>query len=179
MIKKTMFFPFLFVMSLHGNSIYNFKILDVYGKEFSFEELKGKPFLIVNTASKCGYTEQFKDLEFLYQKYKHKGFKIIAIPSNDFGRQEPLSNSKIAEFCKTNYNTTFTILSKQPVVGKTKHPLFDYLIHAQGESKEVEWNFEKFLVDKSGKVIARFPSNVTPTSEQVISVLEKVLREVP
>lgn len=175
MIKNIILFLLFSFVGLLSESIYNFKILDAHGKEFSFEELKGKPFLIVNTASKCGYTEQLKDLEILYQKYKHRGFRIIAVPSNDFGGQEPLSNSKIVEFCKTNYNTSFTILSKQPVVGKTKHPLFEFLIHAKGDGKEVEWNFEKFLVDKNGKVIARFPSHIVPTSEQIISVLEKVL----
>lgn len=175
-MKKIAFFLFFYYsFSIYSDSIYNFKIPDVYGKEFSFEELKGKTLLIVNTASKCGYTEQYRDLELLYQKYKHRGLRVIAIPSNDFGGQEPLSNPKIAEFCKTNYNISFTILSKQPVVGKTKHPLFQHLIQSLGENKEVEWNFEKFLIDKTGKVVARFPSSVSPTSEQFISVLEKIL----
>lgn len=172
---KTGIVCFLFSFSLvWAESVYDFKILDIAGKEFSFEELKGKPFIVVNTASKCGYTDQYRDLETIYQRYKHRGLKIIAIPSNDFGGQEPLSNPKIAEFCKTNYNTSFTLLSKQPVKGKTKHPLFQYLTQTQGGG-EVEWNFEKFIIDRQGKVVARFPSNVNPTSEQFISILEKVL----
>lgn len=173
-MKKGIVYFFLNFSLLFAESIYDFKILDINGKEFSFQELKGKPFIVVNTASKCGYTDQYRDLETIYQKYKNRGLKIIAIPSNDFGGQEPLSNPKIAEFCKNNYNTTFTLLSKQPVKGKTKHPLFQYLTQTQGGG-EVEWNFEKFIIDKNGKVIARFPSNVTPTSEQFISTLEKAL----
>ncbi len=172
---KKIFLCFILNLSiLSADSIYEFKILDVNGKEFSFEELKGKPFIIVNTASKCGYTDQYKDLETIYQKYKSKGLRIIAVPSNDFGGQEPLSNPKIAEFCKSNYHTTFTILSKQPVKGKTKHPLFQFLIQAQG-GKEIDWNFEKFIIDRNGKVVNRFPSSVTPISEEFITTLEKVL----
>jgi glutathione peroxidase len=169
------FLCLIYGFSISANDFYSFKVPDVYGKIFSFEALKGKAVLVVNTASKCGYTDQYKELEEIHSKFKSKGFHIIAIPSNDFGGQEPLSNSQIAEFCKLNYNVSFQILSKQPVTGKSKHPLFRHLIQESKGNKEIGWNFEKFLIDKSGKVVGRFPSKVSPTSIELQNAIKKVL----
>jgi len=165
----------LFSFPLLGDNFYNFKIPDVYGKDFSFESLKGKVVIVVNTASKCGYTNQYKSLEEIFLKYKSRGLQIVAIPSNDFGGQEPLSNPQIAEFCKNNYKTTFTLLSKQPVTGKSKHPLFRFLIEESKTKEEIGWNFEKFIIDKTGKVIARFPSSTEPNSPEFKKVIESIL----
>ena len=151
-------------------SIYDFKVQGLEGKEIDFAQFKGKKILIVNTASKCGYTPQYEELQKLYDQYKGK-LVIVGFPANNFGGQEPGSNSEIGEFCKRNYGVTFPMAEKVSVTGEDIHPLFKYLTE---EAKKlgtpepvVKWNFTKFLVDENGKLVKVFPSKVKPLSEEI------------
>jgi glutathione peroxidase len=160
---------------------YSFKGKTLEGKDFNFSELKNKVVLLVNTASKCGYTPQYKGLEELYQHYKNSDFEVIGFPSNDFGSQEPGSNAEIAEFCKLNFGVTFTMLEKAPVTGEEMQPVYKFLT-AEYSKKEklnnfsIKWNFEKFLVDKSGNVVNHFDSKFSPSNPELIEAIEKLLK---
>ncbi len=136
------------------------------GKSMKLSELEGKVTLIVNTASKCGFTPQFKGLEELYEKYKDKGLVILGFPCNQFKNQDPGSNEEILEFCQLNYGVSFTMLEKVDVNGEKRHPIYKYLLdnNLSGNSGDIKWNFEKFLIDRSGEVIKRYPSLKTPRS---------------
>lgn len=148
------------------------------GKAMKLNEFKGKIVLIANTASKCGYTPQYEQLEGIYKKYSGKGFTVLGFPSNDFGAQEPGTNEEIAKFCKLNYGVTFPLFEKNPVTGKEKQGVFKYLTEETGKdiAGEVKWNFEKFLIDGKGNVVARFPSGVKPDSAEVVSKIEELLK---
>lgn len=155
-------------------SVHDFKVPGLDGNTIDLSAYKGKKLLIVNTASKCGYTPQYSDLEKLYEKYKDK-LVIIGFPANNFGQQEPGSNSDIKEFCMKNYGVTFPMAEKVDVVGDNIHPLFKYLTE---EAKKlgtadpvIKWNFTKFLIDENGKLIAVFPSKVTPMSDDITKYL--------
>lgn len=142
------------------------------GKEFSFSSLKGKKVLIVNTASECGYTPQYAELEQLYLKYKNSGFEIIGFPSNDFGGQEPGSNQEIKAFCKKNYGVTFTMMEKVTVKGNSAHPIYKWLTSKEQNGVNgdpVKWNFHKFLIDENGKLVKALPSSVKPMSSEITS----------
>ena len=145
------------------------------GKDVSLEEHKGKVMLIVNTASKCGLTPQFEGLESIYKDYKDKGLTILGFPCDQFAKQEYSDNKEITNFCKINYGVTFPIYDKIDANGKNAHPLFNYLKNEKKGflSKEIKWNFTKFLVDKNGKVVKRFAPTVTP--EKIIPYIEKLL----
>ena len=158
-----------------ANTIFDIPLKTIDGKSTSLNEFKGKTILVVNTASQCGYTHQYAGLEKLYQKYKNKNFVIAAFPSNDFGGQEPGSNSEIKKFCETKYQTSFPIFEKNPVLGKSKQPLYQYLISKSKNTDEIGWNFEKFLVDKTGRVTHRFKSSVEPESNVLTSAIESEL----
>lgn len=160
-----------------GKSAYDFDVVDVEGKPAKLATYKGKVALIVNTASKCGYTGQYKDLQALYAKYKDKGFVVLGFPSNDFGGQEPGSNKEIKTFCETNFNVKFPLFDKGPVKGPSKQPLYKFLTEEAGESYkgEIGWNFEKFLVDKDGHVVGRYKSGVKPMDSNLTKVLEASL----
>lgn len=161
---------FAFTMA---SSIYDFKVLGLEGQEIDFSKYKGKKILIVNTASKCGYTPQYEELEALHKKYKDK-LVIIGFPANNFGGQEPGSNTEIKEFCKRNYGVTFTMAEKVSVKGDDMHPLYKYLTNEAaklGVEDPVKWNFTKFLIDENGKLAAVFPSKVKPMSEELTSKL--------
>jgi glutathione peroxidase len=156
-----------------ATSIYDFKVPGLEGKEINFADYKGKKILIVNTASKCGLTPQYEGLETLYKTYKNK-LVIVGFPANNFGEQEPGSNSEIGEFCKRNYGVTFPMAEKVSVKGGDTHPLFQYLISEAkklGAEDPIQWNFTKFLVDENGKLVKVFPSKVTPTSEEITKYL--------
>lgn len=155
-------------------SIYDFKVEGLEGGSINLEKYKGKKMLIVNTASKCGYTPQYKDLEALYEKYKDK-LVIIGFPANNFNAQEPGTNTEIKEFCTKNYGVTFPMSAKISVKGDDIDPLFKYLSDeaaAMGVKDPVKWNFTKFLVDEQGKLVAVFPSKVNPMSEEVTKYLK-------
>ena len=161
----------------NSKSAYDFAVIDVEGKPAKLADYKGKVALIVNTASQCGYTGQYKDLQALYAKYKDKGFVVLGFPSNDFGGQEPGTNKEIKTFCETNFNVKFPLFDKGPVKGAQKQPLYKFLTEEAGDTYkgEVAWNFEKFLVDKKGHVVGRYKSGVKPSDSDLTKVLESNL----
>lgn len=138
-------------------------------------DYRGKALLIVNTASRCGYTKQYAPMEQLYEKYRERGFEVLAFPANDFMGQEPGTNSEIRAFCTANYKVTFPLFEKISVKGSAIHPLYRYLTTLPGFDGEISWNFNKFLVDPDGKVVARFGTRVDPMSEEVTRKVEEVL----
>ena len=157
--------------------IYDFKVEDIKGHEQSLENYKDKVLLVVNTASKCGFTPQFKGLEKLYQDYKDQGLEILGFPCNQFMQQDPGNNGEIAEFCEMNYGVTFPMFSKIDVNGDNAHPLYKFLKkEAKGlmGSEGIKWNFTKFLVDKNGKVVERFPPTADPA--KLVKPIEKLLK---
>ncbi len=157
-----------------ASSIHDFTMKTIDGKPEPLADYKGKTVLIVNVASRCGFTPQYKGLEALYEKYKDRGFVILGFPANNFGGQEPGTNEEIKTFCSSKYMVTFPMFSKISVKDDGKAPLYDYLTGTGGG--EVKWNFTKFLVGRDGKVITRFESSVTPDSPEVISAIEKALQ---
>lgn len=149
------------------STIYDFTVTTIDGKETTLAEYKGKVLLIVNVASKCGFTKQYEGLENLYQKYKSKGLVICGFPCNQFGGQEPGTSEEIQQFCSSKYNITFPLFEKINVNGKNAHPLYVYLkSQAKGVlgTEAIKWNFTKFLVDKNGHIVERFASRDTPES---------------
>lgn len=168
---KTLIIASLLSVLLTGaSSVYDFKVAGLDGKEIDLSKYKGKKLLLVNTASECGYTPQYADLQKLYDKYKDK-LVVIGFPANNFGGQEPGSNEQIGAFCKKNYGVTFPMAAKVSVKGEDAAPLFKYLTE---EAKRlgtpdpvIKWNFTKFLVDEKGKLVKVFPSKVNPTSEEI------------
>lgn len=156
-------------------SVYDFSVKTIDGKDVALSQYKGKALLIVNTASQCGYTPQYKSLEALYQEYKDKGLEILAFPSNDFGGQEPGSNEEIKKFCELKYKTTFPLFAKIAVKGDAAHPLYKYLTGLKDNGGEVAWNFNKFLVTPEGNVVAHLSSGAVPTSDDVKKKVEAVL----
>lgn len=159
-------------------SVFNFKMNSLAGKPVDLSQYKGKVILFVNTASKCGYTPQYAGLEKLHEKYEKQGLQILGFPANDFGQQEPGSDAQIGEFCKANYGVTFPMFSKIAVTGKDKAPLYKYLTETATDAQfagEVKWNFEKFLVSRDGRIVARFRSGVTPESDEMIKAIESQL----
>ena len=142
---------------------YDYKAVKMNGQEVSMEEYKGKVVLVVNTASKCGFTPQLKGLQELYDKYHEQGLEILGFPCNQFANQDPGDNSEISEFCSLNYGVTFTMFEKIDVNGDNAHPLYKFLKEEKhGLMKAIKWNFEKFLIDKDGNVVERFGSTKTP-----------------
>jgi glutathione peroxidase len=161
-----------------SQSALDFKVKTIDGKDVNLSDYKGKVVLMVNTASKCGLTPQYKGLQALYDKYKDQGLVVIGFPANNFNGQEPGTEAEIKEFCSTKYNVTFPMMSKISVKGDDKHPLYQYLTEGKaGEDfkGDVEWNFAKFLVDRNGNVMARFSARTTPDSPQVTETVEKAL----
>ena len=155
------------------SSIYEFKPLSIDGRVIDLSIYKGKKILIVNTASECGSTPQYADLEKLYEKYKSK-LVVIGFPANNFGKQEPGNNTEIAAFCKKNYDVTFPMMSKVSVKGDDIDPLFQWLITQPNPDKtgDIRWNFEKFLLDENGKLIHRFHDKMLPMDEKIIKAIE-------
>jgi glutathione peroxidase len=157
-----------------SKSIYDFKVESLDGDQINFAKFKGKKILIVNTASQCGYTPQYADLEALYEKYKDK-LVVVGFPANNFGQQEPGTNQEIKEFCKKNYGVSFPMAAKVSVKGDDIHPLFYWLTHKSENGvldAEIKWNFNKFLLDENGKLLAYFPSKVKPMSEEITNYLK-------
>ena len=148
-------------------SVYDFTVKDIHGKNVRLDAYTGKALLIVNTASKCGFTPQYKGLEVLYQKLHGKGLEILGFPCNQFGAQEPGSETEIASFCELNYGVTFPLFAKVDVNGDGAAPLYTYLKKAKPGllgSEAIKWNFTKFLVDRKGKVVERYAPNAEPAS---------------
>ena len=161
-------------------TIYDFTLSSIDGQPAPLSSFKGKIVLLVNVASRCGYTPQYTALESIYEKYKGRGFVIVGIPANNFGAQEPGSNQEIKTFCTSKYHVTFPMMAKVSVKGSDITPLYQFLTDKAAHPKtggEIGWNFTKFLVGPDGKVIARFDSEVEPDSAQVTSAIEKALAE--
>ncbi len=161
-------------------SIYEFSAQNIEGKDTSLEKYKGDVLLIVNTASQCGYTKQYEGLQAIYDKYKDKGFKVLGFPANNFGGQEPGTNAEIKDFCTTKFKVTFPMFAKISVKGEDAHPLYKFLTDEKlnGEfGGDISWNFNKFLTNDKGEIVARFTSKDAPDSEEVIRAIEKYLEE--
>ena len=163
------------LMATKTASVYDFTLNDIDGKPVSLDQFKGKVLLIVNTASFCGNTPQYSELQNLYETYEAKGLEILAFPANNFGQQEPGSDAEIKSFCFTKYSLTFPLFSKISVKGQDKHPLYHYLTEQSPFPGEVEWNFQKYLIDRSGNVVARYHHRTKPLSNEVITDVERVL----
>ncbi len=159
-------------------SMYEFTMKDIDGNPVKLDTYKGKVVMIVNVASKCGFTPQYEGLEAIYEKYKDQGFVILGFPANNFMGQEPGTEAEIKEFCSTKYKVTFPMFAKISVKGTDQHPFYTFLTNKEsnpGFDGDISWNFNKFLTDRNGKVIARFDSADTPQSEKVTSAIEKAL----
>jgi glutathione peroxidase len=156
-------------------SVHDFRVKTIDGTEVSLSQYRGKALLVVNTASECGYTPQYKGLEELYQAYKGRGLEVLAFPSNDFGGQEPGSNAEIRKFCERRYKMTFPLFAKVQVKGPGADPLYRYLTTLPVNGGEVTWNFNKFLVDSKGAVVAHLDSSIEPTSPEMMKRIEEVL----
>ena len=157
------------------NSIYDFQVKKIDGEIFDFSDLKGKKIMIVNTASKCGLTNQYKDLQLLYENYNDDNFEILAFPSNDFLKQEPGTNTQIQQFCQSNYNISFMLFEKIKVKGKNKHPLYVWLTQQKYNDVmdcSVKWNFQKFLIDEKGNFVDCISPKTKPNSKEIINWIE-------
>ena len=153
------------------NSIHQFKVTDINGKEFDMSTLKGKKVLVVNTASKCGLTPQYEQLQELYEKYKDKGFTIVGFPANDFMNQEPGSREEIQEFCTVNYGVTFKMMDKVSTKGKEQSPIYQWLTQKSKngvKDSEVSWNFQKYLIDEDGKLVDFVAPKESPMSDKIV-----------
>ena len=161
-----------------GKSVYDFTLNTIDGQPTSLGTYKGKVVMLVNVASRCGFTPQYTSLESTYEKFKDKGFVIVGIPANNFGAQEPGTNAEIKTFCSTKYNVTFPMMSKVSVKGDDTTPLYQYLTDKSANPStggDIQWNFTKFLVGRDGQIVARFEPKVTPDSPEVTAAIEKAL----
>jgi glutathione peroxidase len=165
------------LVSAKTTSLYDFTLDDIDGKPVSLSRYKGKVLLLVNTASFCGNTPQYTDLETMYEKYRDRGLEVLAFPANNFGQQEPGTNAEIKGFCLTKYSVSFPLFSKISVKGSDKHPLYQYLTEKSPFPGEVEWNFQKYLVDRSGHVVGRFHHRTKPLSPEIVGQVERALSE--
>ena len=154
---------------------FDINIKNIDGENLSLNKFKGKVVLIVNVASKCGFTKQYSGLQKLYDDYKNRGLIVIAVPSNQFGGQEPGSNAEIKDFCETNFNINFPITDKVDVKGANAHEIYKWAKKNYGNSTVPKWNFHKILINKEGKIEETFNSFINPTSKKIIEKLEKIL----
>ena len=162
-----------------AKTMYDFTLKDSKGRDVKLEEFRGRVVMLVNVASKCGYTPQYEGLQKIYERYKDQGFTILGFPANNFGAQEPGTNEEIQEFCRINYGVTFPVFSKISVKGDDKHPLYKYLTERETNPQfagEIKWNFNKFLVSKDGKIIGRFESADKPEDAKVTGAIESALK---
>ncbi|HEX8399669.1 MAG TPA: glutathione peroxidase [Pyrinomonadaceae bacterium] len=163
-----------------AKTIYDFTVKDIDGNDVKLKKYKGKVALVVNVASKCGYTPQYEGLQAIYEKYKAQGFVVLGFPANNFKNQESGTNAEIKEFCESKYKVTFPMFAKISVMGEDQEPLYKYLTSKETNPQyagDITWNFNKFLVDKNGKILARFTSKDTPQSEAVTQAIEKALAQ--
>jgi glutathione peroxidase len=161
-----------------AKTVYNFTLKSIDGQPVSLKSFHGKVLLLVNVASKCGFTPQYAGLEALYEEYKDKGLVIVGIPANNFGSQEPGTNEEIKKFCSRKYNVTFPMMSKVSVLGTDKTPLYVFLTDTTANPKiggDIKWNFTKFLFDRHGNPVARFEPAVTPEAPEVKAAIESAL----
>ena len=166
-------------LSAEPKSIYDFTMRSIDGDQVSLKSYHGKVVLLVNVASKCGFTPQYAGLEALYEKYKDRGLVIVGVPANNFMSQEPGTDEEIKKFCTNKYNVTFPMMSKVSVKGDDKTPLYVFLTGKDSDPQfggDIKWNFTKFLFDRNGNPVARFEPNITPDSPQVTSAIESALK---
>ena len=164
-------------LAVRADSIHNIAVKDIDGKDTTLGAYKGKVLLIVNVASQCGYTPQYKGLETIYEKYKDKGFTVLGFPCNQFGQQEPGTNEEIKQFCSSKYNVKFPMFDKIEVNGPNRHPLYVALAGDKSPYPgNIKWNFNKFLIGRDGKIIKRFDSKATPESPEVTAAIEEALK---
>ncbi len=176
--KKSLLLIALFIVSvtLNAQSFYDLKSKTIDGKPFSFSSLKGKKVIVVNTASKCGFTKQYADLEELYKQYKDKNLVIIGFPANNFLKQEPGTNEEIKEFCTKNYGVSFQMMEKISVVGDDMDPVYHWLTEKKLNGKmdsSVGWNFQKYLIDENGNLVEVVASKEKPTGDKIVSWIKK------
>ncbi|MFM9873699.1 MAG: glutathione peroxidase [Fimbriimonadaceae bacterium] len=160
-----------------AKSLADFEVVDIKGEKVSLKKFVGKSVLIVNVASKCGNTPQYAGLEALNEKYKDKGLVVLGFPCNQFGGQEPGTESEILEFCQKTYDVKFQMFSKVDVKGENAAPLYKWLVHSTENQSDVEWNFAKFLVAKDGKSVKRFGARTQPESDEVVGAIESSLTQ--
>ncbi len=160
-------------------SFYDFTVTNIRGQEVSMNDFKGKVIMVVNTASLCGFTKQYSDLQKLYDTYRDDGFMMLGFPANNFGNQEPGTDEEIQEFCEVNFNITFPMFSKVDVAGSQQHPLFAFLTQAENPdfTGGINWNFEKFLVDRNGNLQHRFRTRENPMGEPIQTAVRDLLQE--
>tara|TARA_B100001564_G_C20631613_1_gene667495 strand:- start:51 stop:563 length:513 start_codon:yes stop_codon:yes gene_type:complete len=161
--------------SAYDKVFYDFKIDSIDQNEINLSTYKNKTILLVNVASKCGFTKQYTDLQNLYEKYKDNNFIVIAVPSNQFGGQEPGTSQDIKDFCETNFNITFPIMNKYDVKGENAHPIYLWAKENYGKSAIPKWNFHKILINKSGRIQKTYNSFTNPLSKKIISEIEQIL----
>ena len=161
--------------SMENKTFYDFELELINGETISLDKYEGKAILLVNVASKCGFTKQYTDLQNLWQKYREKNLIVLGVPSNQFGSQEPGSNDEIKDFCETNFNINFPMTSKYDVKGENAHDVYKWAKDTFGKSAVPKWNFHKILIDKNGKIHDTFASFTNPMSKKIIKELENIL----
>jgi glutathione peroxidase len=154
---------------------YRFEFSSIEGDSLPLEAWRGRPVLVVNTASFCGYTPQYSDLETLWRRFRERGFVVLGVPSNDFGRQEPGSATEIKEFCTTNYSVDFPLTEKCRVLGGDAHPFYRWIADSLGEGGAPRWNFHKYLIGPDGQLAGAWPAQVSPTDRRIIDEIERLL----
>jgi len=159
----------------HAMSAHDFDFVSIDGAPLPMSQFKGKALLLVNTASNCGYTPQYEGLEALWRKYRERGLVVLAVPSNDFGGQEPGSAQQIKEFCETTFDVDFPMTDKYAVKGKDAHPLYKWLAKEPGAGGPPRWNFFKYLIDADGKLVGTFSNGVEPHAPALVKAIEKAL----
>ncbi len=172
--------PLSTIVEAKEKSVLDFKMKDIDGNDIKLKKYKGNVLLVVNTASKCGYTPQYEGLQTVYSKYKDQGFYVLGFPANNFGGQEPGADAEIKEFCSLKYKVTFPMFSKISVKGEDQHPLYTFLTSKETDPNfagDITWNFNKFLIDRKGNVVARFSSKDKPESEAIAQAIEKYIAE--
>ncbi|WP_419033923.1 glutathione peroxidase [Dysgonomonas gadei] len=176
-LTLALFFSLIMIsMVQEDKTVYDFKVTDIDGKEFDFSSLKGKKILVVNVASKCGLTPQYTKLQELYEKYKDKNFVIVGFPANNFNGQEPGTDEEIKTFCTLNYNVSFPMMSKIDVVGENKAPIYKWLTEKAENGKldtEVQWNFQKFMIDENGHLVDFVPPREDPFCDKIVKWIEQ------
>lgn len=173
--KKQTTAPTAITTPMAKETIYQFKVEDLSGDSFDFSTLKGKKILVVNTASECGLTPQYEQLQEIYEKYKDKNFVIVGFPANNFGAQEPGTNQQIATFCQKNYGVTFPMMAKISVKGSDMHPVYQFLTQKAKnglEDSEVQWNFQKYLINENGELVKVVSPRTLPTDAEIVNWIE-------
>ncbi|MFY7987895.1 MAG: glutathione peroxidase [Flavobacterium sp.] len=173
--KKQTTAPTAITTPMAKETIYQFKVEDLSGDTFDFSTLKGKKILVVNTASECGLTPQYEQLQVIYEKYKDKNFVIVGFPANNFGAQEPGTNQQIATFCQQNYGVSFPMMAKISVKGSDMHPIYQFLTQKAKnglEDSEVQWNFQKYLINENGELVKVVSPRTLPTDAEIVNWIE-------